>query len=413
MENPKKILILSADAGFGHKKAALAVQQALTETYGDRVEIIMANPMEDKRTPFFIRDSPADYDRIVKAMPELYRVGYDASDANVTTKILESAMTVLMYEVMSDLIEKVRPDAILCTYPIYIAPLAAIFTIERTSIPCFAVVTDLATVHRIWFNHNLDACFVPNQAVRNQAIASNLPPRKVITTGIPVNPIVAKETRSKPEIRQSLGWSPDLFTLLAVGSKRVEHLLDALNVINHFGSPLQLAVVAGNDKDLYKKLTEVDWHIPVHLFDYIEDVPSLMHASDGIICKAGGLIITESLACKLPIMIIDVIAGQETGNATFITNSGAGDLAVSPMEVMETLSHWLKDDKKLLNLRAENSAHLGRPNSAYAVADLLWQAANTPLMPKGRKHIFGRPTLMALLNRYKIPWQERHHHNED
>jgi len=53
MEPRKKILILTADAGFGHRSAALAVESALCERYGDLVETEIVNPLDDKRTPFF------------------------------------------------------------------------------------------------------------------------------------------------------------------------------------------------------------------------------------------------------------------------------------------------------------------------------------------------------------------------
>jgi 1,2-diacylglycerol 3-beta-galactosyltransferase len=44
-------------------------------------------------------------------------------------------------------------------------------------------------------------------------------------------------------------------------------------------------------------------------------MPTMMRAADAIICKAGGLTVTESLACGLPLLLTDVIPGQETGNA--------------------------------------------------------------------------------------------------
>ena len=80
MTAKKCILILTADAGFGHRSAALAIQSALQEMTGSDCDIHLINPLEDKRTPFFLRDSQADYDLIVKEAPELYKLGYDASD---------------------------------------------------------------------------------------------------------------------------------------------------------------------------------------------------------------------------------------------------------------------------------------------------------------------------------------------
>ncbi len=49
MSRPKKILILTADAGFGHRAAANAVAAALTERYGDACRVTVVNPLESRR----------------------------------------------------------------------------------------------------------------------------------------------------------------------------------------------------------------------------------------------------------------------------------------------------------------------------------------------------------------------------
>ena len=41
----KQILILTADAGFGHRSAANAVAAALRETYGDVCAVEIVNPL--------------------------------------------------------------------------------------------------------------------------------------------------------------------------------------------------------------------------------------------------------------------------------------------------------------------------------------------------------------------------------
>ena len=400
---PKKILVLTADAGFGHRSAANAVVSAMQEKYGEQCQIELLNPLEDKRTPFFLRDSQSDYDKIVRSVPELYRFGYDASDAVVPSAIFESALTVLLYEVMSDLVRSYQPDVILTTYPLYQAPLEAVFAINRRQVPLVTVITDLVSIHRIWFNPSVTACLVPNQTVRELAINYGLPPQIVQVTGIPVNPEVVRDHRTPEEVRGALGWRTDLPTLLAVGSRRVERLVDTLGVLNHFGMPLQLAVVCGKDEDLYRELRGMDWHVPVHLYEYVDNVPTMMHAADGLICKAGGLIITEALAVGLPLMLIDVIPGQETGNADFVVQNGAGDMALSTQEVLETTAHWMLDYRRLLKLRAENVRRLGKPNAAYAAADMLWSLAQEP--NHLRRRFSTRPRLIDLLNSNKVPWQ--------
>jgi len=403
----KRILILTADAGFGHRSAANAVATAMEEKFGENCQIDVVNPLEDKRAPFFLRDSQTDYDKVVRNAPELYRFGYDASDSTVPTAIMDSALTVLLYEVMEDLIDKYHPYAILTTYPLYQTPLVAVYTINRYYVPLITVVTDLVTVHRMWFNSKVDWCVVPTPLVRDLAYAYGIPAEKVKVTGIPVSPDYARDTGTREEIRARLGWRPDLPTVLAVGSRRVERLVDIVNVFNHFGAPLQVAAVAGKDQELYQKLKRIDWHIPVQLYEYVDNMPELMKASDLLVCKAGGLIVTEALASGLPMMLVDVIPGQETGNAEYVVDGGAGEMALSPMDALEVMSHWFKDGQRLLKVRANNARRLGQPASALNVADLLWEAAKHGPVNRAGHRIPGRTRLVDLLTTNHVPWKEK------
>jgi len=374
MVEQKKVLILTADAGFGHRSAANAVAAAIKEKYPEELIVEIVNPLDDRRTPTFLRDSQSDYTKWVRSVPELYRFGYDASDSLVPTALMESTLAVLLNDVMRDTLKKTQPDVILSTYPLYQSALTTLFRNKRYRVPLFTSITDLSTVHRMWFHRKVDGLLVPNSLVADLATSYGVDPEKVIITGIPVHPNVVRETRSKNEVRAGLGWSPDLPTVLAVGSKRVERLIDTLNIINHFGAPIQLAVVAGKDERLLEEMHHFDWHIPAHIYDFVENMPALMHASDLIICKAGGLIVTESLACGLPMILIDIIPGQETGNAEYATALGTADLAESPVAVLEDLSHLLQNDRSLLKQRAENAARIGQPRSAYKVAAIVYSA---------------------------------------
>ena len=50
----------------------------------------------------------------------------------------------------------------------------------------------------------------------------------------------------------------------------------------------------------------------------------LVAASDLVITKSGGLIVSEVLARGTPMLVIDPIPGQEEWNADFVAGSGAG-----------------------------------------------------------------------------------------
>ncbi len=406
MDSPRRIVILTADAGFGHRSAANAVAAALQERFGAQCEVHILNPLEDKRVPFILRESQSDYDILVRKAPELYRLGFEVSDATLPSAVVEGALTVMLFEVLWDLVHEHRPDAILTTYPLYQAPLTAVFTVSRRFVPLLTVITDLVTVHRLWFHERVDYCLVPTPAVFDLALDYGLSPEKVRLTGIPVHPRFAQEKRPKPEIRHALGWHPDLFTVMAVGSRRVSGLMDMLHVLNHFGAPLQVVVVAGKDEELYADLQRVEWHVPAFLYLYVSEMPAFMHAADLLISKAGGLTVTEALASGLPMVLIDVIPGQETGNMQYVVENGAGDWVEQPLQFLEVLAHLLQNDRAMLRQRAENARRLGRPLAAYEVAELVWEAAQTGPVRRAASKLTGRRSLLDLLRLNQVHWNE-------
>lgn len=373
----KRILILTADYGYGHRSTANAIAEALHEVHGQECEVDIVNPLDDPHAPPFFRENQNDYDRMVREMPELYKLGYQVSEARLVSDLIKGTFTLALFNVLRKIIRQKQPDAIVCTYLFYQGILSAVFAVEKRHIPLVTVVTDLETVQSLWFHPVADLCLVPTQTVYDLAIEAGLPPEKVKITGIPVRPELTKGDQDRASLRQSLGWRSDLFTVLAVGSKRVEHLYDALRVLNHSGLPVQLVVVAGGADELYQRFQETEWHVETHPYNFVAEMGAFIRAADCILGKAGGLIVSESLACGLPLILVEVIPGQETGNANHVVSGKAGVLARDPIEVLETVCHWLEMDRSLYRQQAENARQLGHPRAAYDVADLAWAAATS------------------------------------
>jgi 1,2-diacylglycerol 3-beta-galactosyltransferase len=385
----RRILILTADMGFGHRSAANAVRAAMEELHGHEA---------------ILRENENDYDKLVREMPKLYRLGYQFIDTPISSAIIESGLTVLLYEALDDILRSFKPDVVIVTKENYLTPLNAVFTMTERAIPVVTIITDLGTVHRMWFNDVSSYTLVPTQRVYGMAVQARLPTDRVKITGIPVHPRLTKETRDPAAIRAELGCRADLTTVLAVGGTRVNNMGDALNVLNHSNLPIQIIAIAGGDDALYVQWQTTEWHVPTKVYNFVDNMPTLLRAADCILCKAGGLIVTEALASGLPIMLVDVIQGQETGNAEFVVENGAGELVRTPVQVLEVMCHWLLDKRQLLLQYAENAQRVGRPRSAYDAAELAWASA-----AEGQ-HVHAQPQaqrsgLADLLNNFNIPWK--------
>ena len=344
LSTSKRILILTADAGFGHRAAAEAVAQALRERHGDACTVDIVNPLEDRRAPALLRKAQGDYDRVLRAWPDLYRFGYQASDSPLPVGIAEQALIVMLYGTLRDTLRAYRPDVIVTTYPLYQAPLAAIFALDRHHTPVLTVVTDLVTVHALWFNDDVERCLVPTSDVLAKALESGLAPDRVEITGLPVNPALAQPV-DRVALRQQLGWGQDRRVALFAGSKRVTRLEPVAQAFNHAGLPLELALVAGGDEALRQRWADVEWHLPAHVYGYVDNMASLMLAADFIVCKAGGLIVSEALAAGLPLLLVEAIPGQETGNADYVVRGDAGVLVDNALDALATAFHWVDAER--------------------------------------------------------------------
>jgi len=174
----KRILILMADYGYGHHSAANAISEALKETHGQDCVVEIVNPLNDKRAPALLRREQVNYDNLIREMPDLYKLGYKVSDSPVASNLIESTMTLLLFRLLRNVVRKHQPDVIVCTYPLYPAILSTIFSLENRHIPIITVVTDLVTVHSLWFHPQAGLCLVPTQVVHDLAIEAGLAPKR-------------------------------------------------------------------------------------------------------------------------------------------------------------------------------------------------------------------------------------------
>jgi 1,2-diacylglycerol 3-beta-galactosyltransferase len=371
----RRILILTADAGFGHRSAARAVAQALDENWGSQCQCAIVNPVVDWPAPFFLARSQLEYDHTVQAHPGFYRLSYQASDSRLASALVESSLAVLLKKTMQAILASYRPDVVLTTFHLYNAPLQAALAHGRPPRPFFCVVTDLAEVHQLWFQPGPARLFTPTPQVRQQAIAGGFPAARVVVSGIPVAPAFARPTLPRAGLRAALGWDPGRFTLLFVGSRRIHHVYEHLLAIDRSELDLQLALVCGGNAELYRQVAARPWRLPLHLYDYVENVPELMRAADALVSKAGGLVIAEGLACGLPLLLIDQIPGQERGNARYVQQCKAGLALQTPEDMVQTLNSLLSEDGGILKQVTDNARRVGRPGAAFQIAAELWQAA--------------------------------------
>ena len=67
LDSCKRVLILTADAGFGHRSAALAIEAAMQARHGGQCSTLVVNPLREAESPGFLQTLAEDsYDGWVK-----------------------------------------------------------------------------------------------------------------------------------------------------------------------------------------------------------------------------------------------------------------------------------------------------------------------------------------------------------
>ena len=110
-----------------------------------------------------------------------------------------------------------------------------------------------------------------------------------------------------------------------------------------------------------------------------------MSAADMIVTKAGAASITEAVTAGLPLIISDVIPGQETGNMQYIVQNGAGAYPGNPEEVGRTVAKWVAEGREKLRERADAARRIAVPDAAYVVAEEIMQQAERGRIPTERR----------------------------
>ena len=115
---------------------------------------------------------------------------------------------------------------------------------------------------------------------------------------------------------------------------------------------------------------------------------ALMAASDVVICKSGGLVVTECLCAQVPMVLLGRAYGQEKVNVRMLTSLGAAMHVTTSRELLDALRHIEKNPESIRSMLI-NGSFLRHPDAARDVARATLELAAHPKGPddpQRRKH---------------------------
>jgi processive 1,2-diacylglycerol beta-glucosyltransferase len=370
-----RYLILHVSVGNGHRSAANALADAFERLPDSEVRVEDAL---DYASPIFSTAYSRSYLELSQRAPLVWQMFYESSDSSDPDWApIRDRMRGLVAELavtrLNDLIRQYAPAAIICTHFLPAELLTRLKLDGGMRTPTFTVITDHA-VHSQWITPGVDGYFVASEFPRKLMIDRGVPAAIVYASGIPVNPEIATP-KAAHSVRARHGLPADgaVLALFCGGlvPARVRRIVEGLTALDADG---MLVVVAGRNTELPAALAGLSGgaRMGLRVLEQIDYVDDLVAASDIVITKAGGLIVSEVLARGTPLVVIDPIPGQEEWNADYLVSSGAG-LQLRVIEwVPWTVEQLLAEPDRLQHLR-EHAQRAGRPNAARDIAE---QVAN-------------------------------------
>jgi UDP-N-acetylglucosamine:LPS N-acetylglucosamine transferase len=358
---PKRVLVVYSRVGGGHLSAARALAAELESSAKVTTTLVDAY-LECGRFPSTL--IPAAYARLARAHPRLWSMVYHRSTALNPEWVLGP----FLKSGFEREIAEVGPDIVISVLPAVNGLLsrAANYTGARLEV----VLTDWHSVHRFWVARGVSHYTVPTESARQDCIHFGAPPPAIDVVGIPVRrEFAAHVDRAAARARLGeLGLDPARFTILAmVGAEGSPRARANIARLAQLDVDAQMLVICGHNEALRRHIEQLPARVPLRTVGFVDNVAELMHAADLLLTKAGGVTLAEAFSCRVPVVVHDVLPGQEAGNLEHLLDQGAVVFAPDAEALARLALELFHDPHRRVTL-AERGARLARPNASQEIA---------------------------------------------
>jgi processive 1,2-diacylglycerol beta-glucosyltransferase len=364
-----KILILTAGYGEGHNSAARALQVAVREEPGATAEVVDLFALQ---APRFNALSRHGYLGLIRRAPRVWSSVYRWLDRSPRApemfRLLASHRSLL-----ARLIAEKQPTAIVSTYPVYGWLLNDLRRNGRVPCPCYTVITDALTINSLWYATPSDGWFVTDEDSASFLRARGVPPTCVHVSGFPVAPAFADRPAhlAPPEICHVIRDKyPEAAprVLFMINTGRESALRISRELLRH--REWRLTITAGRDAKLRREVEALAQQASaaVDVLGWTDRVPELLMTHHVVISKAGGATTQEAINALCPMIVNQIVPGQEEGNYELLRRHDAGTLAPTPEEIARTLQAAFANDGARWRQWRDNLRRIARPHAARDIA---------------------------------------------
>ncbi len=407
----KKILILSAPIGSGHRMAAEAIGEALSRL--GNTDVVQGNIFHFFPSilgTIFLRT----YEKILKFCPCLYAFTYRWGNQGGTSLGMRSLINTVLLRLGKSYIDGVQPDIVFSTHATSTGIMSLYKEKYDPNLWLGVIVTDF-TVHRWLVCKGVDAYFLADGKLFSQ-IKDKIGNKKpsLYAFGIPVRRDFSEEvdiTLLRKKLREEFGWEEDAFVCLLAGggggmlpmetilrqmvpsgTESIANLNDSDQLdkkltteIKHF----RLIAVTGHNEALQRRLRSLETSFfmtreqdniagtlnyrresSLAVLGFTDQMPRLMRGADVVITKAGGVSLAECLACGAHIVLYDPLPGQEQANSIFVQREYGVESAADAGQLADVLRRIAAVPvEERLQLQEDRQKAFGHPDAMDKIVE--------------------------------------------
>ena len=147
--------------------------------------------------------------------------------------------------------------------------------------------------------------------------------------------------------------------------------------------PIPLQIVHQTGKTGTKNVQDAysSHAIPHYVSPFFDQVEEIYSIADVMICRAGGMTISEVTACGIPTIFIPLpaaVGNNQVSNAYTVANAGAAVVLeqdnLQPEDVVTELVRITTDEESYQDMKTA-SLHLGRPKASETIAESIYNIA--------------------------------------
>jgi processive 1,2-diacylglycerol beta-glucosyltransferase len=343
------------------------MREALEQTSPD-VEVTVADLFERsyRRLNSFARKA---YLGVVRYAPGLWSGFFKLVDR--TPWLADGGRRVLgrLERSLVDVLEATHPDCVVSTYPTYAQLINNLFR-DHCEKPfrLVTIVTDARSINSVWYRSPSDAYVVCDSETATVLTKAGVPRKKIHALGFPVSPRFAA-TVSNPPPRPGPDQPFRVLYVINTGKKKAGKVIDRLLEIPQ----VELTITVGRHSELKEKLAKRARKRGnrLHLLGWTNQMPELMMRSHLVIGKAGGAAVQEAIAARCPMLINQVIPGQEEGNARLVEELGIGAVAEKKKKLARRVREAMENNGALWQQWRERIELLSHPDASVRIARLV------------------------------------------